>query len=135
MWKPLEPDVSASWQAEFLEQFAQRNCRRAQGCLVRVRGSRSKTQMSGWSRSGTRETQTCGVMQFWLASHRSERVSLTSGNGRRRPSLGLHALEPPWKSPRHVLLDEPLLANPGRNRSIVTGRFWMCGIMTGATAS
>ena len=42
-------------------------------------GSRSKTQRSGVNRAGTRDVQTCGVMQFWFASQRSDRVSVTSG--------------------------------------------------------
>ena len=100
MWKPLEPDVLTqlgrpSSASRSRSASAPRAARRAR----RRDGSRSKTQRSGLStRSGAREVHTCGVMQFWLASQSSERVSRDERIVHRAVLLRhLDALEPGGK--------------------------------------
>ncbi len=92
--------------------------------------------MSGWYRSGARDAHTCGVMLFWFAIQTSERVSTTIGWCTVPPFFGTstrssHSGKPFetsfWKNPGAPM--------PEWYRSIVTGRAWMCGSMTGAIAS
>ena len=80
MWKPFEPDVftkDGSPSSASRSRTASAAARSGSG--RRPDGSRSKTHRSGWYSFGTREHQTCGVIEFWLASQTSERASFASG--------------------------------------------------------
>jgi hypothetical protein len=80
IWKPLEPDVLAhDWRPISSSRVRSPSAAERNTLGSSSEGSRSNTHRSGWYNSGAREVHTCGVMQFWLAIHSSERSSFTSG--------------------------------------------------------
>ena len=85
---------------------------------------------------GARDVHTCGVMQFWLASQSSERVSQTSGWCTVPPFLGTSTRSSQSGNPFETFFCmKPCSPMPLGKRSIVTGRARMCGSMMGAMVS
>ena len=87
--------------------------------------------MSGCHELGAREVQTCGVMLFWLASQRSERVSWTSGWWTLPPFFGTSTRSSHSGKPfDDVLLQEALRADAAGKALHGDGTAAMCGSMT-----
>ena len=78
-WMPGAGDHRERLQAELAQPLARQQRRLAHEAKSEpASGSKSKTTRSGRSSRSRRALQTCGVMQFWLASQRSVSASWQS---------------------------------------------------------